>query len=311
MLFVGDLWLMAHVSAENNKISELIVMCDQDNLIQFVSRSFARFFGSEPQQWHGQPFAPGDNSATEGRPARYRTTACVQGQDLTIIWTETLLSGGERLYAGVPAERLDENDDYPLEQAAAESSTPPNAEPAAADPRLKLLATMSHEMRTPLNGILGMTNLLLETQLTPNQLSYAESVRECGSALLALINDLLDYSKMDAGRIDLEQKIFKPQALLQSVAELLSPRAAEKGIEIAAYVDPAIPPAVYADEARLRQVLINLAGNGVKFTDTGGVCLEMNLDRLENNKAHVVFSVRDTGVGIEPEMQQRIFDEYQ
>ena len=175
---------------------------------------------------------------------------------------------------------------------------------------MRLLATMSHEMRTPLNGILGMTSLLLETALEPNQRAYAQSVRESGAALLALINDLLDYSKIEAGKLTLEQTAFDPTSLVQGVAELLSPKAADKGVEIAAYVDSAVPGRLYGDEARLRQVLINLAGNGVKFTDAGGVSIEAHLADSEDGAVRVVFTVRDTGIGIPKDIQSSIFEEF-
>ncbi|MCK5750710.1 MAG: response regulator, partial [Oricola sp.] len=178
------------------------------------------------------------------------------------------------------------------------------------DPKVQLLATMSHEMRTPLNGILGMTSLLLDTALQPNQRAYAESVRESGVSLLALINDLLDYSKIEAGRLDIERAPFNPLNLVQSIAELLSPKAADKGIEITACVDGAVPEELFGDEARLRQVLINLAGNGVKFTDAGGVAIEARLVDHEDGLAHVAFCVRDTGIGIAEHKLDRLFQAF-
>lgn len=286
----------SHKGVSSNSNRELIVVCDDEGMIRFVSQSFARFFGAPAQSWHGRAFSPGGGAAAAGAPACYRTEARAGDRAFIVDWTETLLSGGERLYVGAP--QSNGADDEPL------------AEESAADPKLQLLATMSHEMRTPLNGILGMTSLLLDTGLEPNQRAYAESVRESGVALLALINDLLDYSKLEAGRLDIERAPFSPLTLVQSVAELLSPKAADKGIEITAYVDSAVPAELYGDEARLRQVLINLAGNGVKFTDTGGVGIEARLVAAENGGAHIAFSVRDTGIGIPEDKQVAIFEEF-
>ena len=288
---------------------ELIVICDDGGQVRFVSQSFARFFGAAVSSWYGCSFAPGGNIATQGAPARYRTTAKSGGRDYLVDWTETLLSGGERLFVGSPCLDLDD-EIAPSDIAITETQA---LEPVVedADSKMRFLATMSHEMRTPLNGILGMTNLLLDTALEPDQRAYTESVRESGVALLALINDLLDYSKIDAGKLELDDVHFSMQSLVQGVAELLSPRAAEKGVEIATVVDGSLPAQLHGDEGRLRQVLINLAGNGVKFTDAGGVSIEARTVTFEDeNIVRVAIDVRDTGVGIPEDMLATIFDEF-
>jgi len=164
---------------------------------------------------------------------------------------------------------------------------------------------MSHEIRTPLNGVMGMLSLLSKTTLTPDQESYISTARESGEHLLTLVNDLLDYARMDAGHIALEASEVHLEPLLQSVAELLSPRAFANGIEIAWSLDPRLAT-IHADEGRLRQILFNLAGNAIKFTISGGVLIHVGLtdDRL------VRFSVRDTGPGIPPEARERIFEAF-
>ncbi|MHA7871223.1 MAG: response regulator [Hyphococcus sp.] len=274
-------------------IRELIVLCDRNDTIRFVSRSFADYFGAPVDDWHGRTFAPGGKAATPGAPAAYRTSAQAGGRERVVDWEETVLDSGERLYVGAARDSDGEAAGDPIKTAA----------------DMRWLATMSHEMRTPLNGILGMVGLLLDTSLAPNQRAYAESVRESGVALLALINDLLDFAKIEAGRLQLDAAPFSPYALLQSIAELLSPRAADKDIEVAAYVDNRIPSKLFGDEARLRQILINLAGNAVKFTDTGGVSIEAHLVTL-GDAARIRVDVRDTGIGIPEEKQAAIFQEF-
>lgn len=274
--------------------NELIALCDGEGCIRFVSRSFAEFFGASASNWFGRSFAPG-GAATGASSRRYKTSAKAAAGECTIEWEETQLASGERLYVGSPL---------------ASQSARRAEQPRQDSDKMRFLATMSHEMRTPLNGILGMTGLLLDTDLSANQRAYAEAVRESGAALLALINDILDYSKLEAGRLDLEQSLFDPYALVQNVTELLSPRAADKGIEIASFVDPATPRRLVGDEARLRQVLINLAGNGVKFTDRGGVAIEASIVDAGGGEFDFAVSVRDTGVGIPGDAQQRIFEEF-
>ncbi len=183
---------------------------------------------------------------------------------------------------------------------------------AANQAKSRVLATVSHEFRTPLNGILGLTGLLMETPLTPDQETYARAVHSSGEALLALVDDMLDFSRIEAGRLELRPAPTDVEALLQEIAELLAGRAHAKGIDIAAEVGAALPPIVMVDPARLRQVLINLAGNGVKFTEAGGVTLAAKVagPPAEGSVA-LAFSVADTGPGIAPEEAERLFGEFE
>ena len=273
---------------------DFIVLCDQGDVIRFVSRSFADAFGQAPEKWHGQVFAPGADAAP-GDSVTFKTAGAGGG---AIDWRLDRLLGGEKLYAGKPAPA-------PAGESAHGAETPAGHD----SPQMKFVATISHEMRTPLNGILGMATLLLDTELSANQRAYVDAMKQSGDGLLRLINDLLDLSKLDAGRLDLEKAPFDPYTLVQGVAELLAPRAAEKGIEIGCFVDPSTPRRLIGDEARIRQSLINLAGNAVKFTDVGGVAIEVSAEAAPQG-VRLICAVRDTGVGIDLDAAPRLFDEF-
>jgi signal transduction histidine kinase/CheY-like chemotaxis protein len=178
---------------------------------------------------------------------------------------------------------------------------------AASEAKSRFLTTMSHEVRTPISGILGMADLLREASLDPENASYVEAIRSSGSALIALIDEILDLSKIEAGRIDLVVETVDLRRLTEGVVELLAPRAQSKGIEIAASFSAAAPRFVRADGLRLRQVLTNLAGNAVKFTDRGGLCVAV--ERGERGAAQ--FSIIDTGPGVPADRRAAIFDSFE
>ncbi|MDE2363933.1 MAG: response regulator [Hyphomicrobiales bacterium] len=178
---------------------------------------------------------------------------------------------------------------------------------AASEAKSRFLATVSHEVRTPLNGILGMTDLLSSMPLEAEARSYLAAIRTSGVALASLIDEILDFSRIEAGRLDLEDAPFDLAPLVEGVVELLAPRAQGKGIEIAAAIGADVPARVVGDASRLRQILINLAGNAVKFTEAGGVGLRV----LRGEKGALVFRVEDTGPGIPADRRAKIFEEFE
>ena len=195
----------------------------------------------------------------------------------------------------------------PLEDGRRLVVAEPSAERLMAQERF--LATLSHEIRTPLNGVLGMTGLLERTRLDASQKDYVAALRASGEHLLGLVNDVLDFAKLDAGRVELETAPTDVERLLQGVCELLSPRAYAAGLEIA-WAVPAGIPMVLADDGRLRQILFNLAGNAVKMTKAGGVLVEVARRPSGGDGVRLRFSVRDTGPGLAREAQARVFEEF-
>ncbi len=287
---------------------DLIVRRDAENGITYANDTFCRLSGHPHPELIGTPFAlpvmqQGESALMADGSRIYDQRIATSDGPRWIAWRDVMVrtgSGTQVLSVG-----RDISDRVEAEHRLSEARD--QAE-AASRAKSRFLAMISHEIRTPLSGILGMSNLLLETDLTAEQTTYAKAVKNSGGVLLSLIEEILDFSKIEAGRLDIAEHPFDLRALIEETVELIAPRAQEKKLEIGSYVDERLPAKLIGDAARLRQVLLNLAGNAVKFTERGGVAVIVEPGTAGND---VRFLVQDTGIGIAPSEQGRIFLEFE
>jgi signal transduction histidine kinase/CheY-like chemotaxis protein len=211
--------------------------------------------------------------------------------------TADLELSNERLRAEI-AERRKVEEQLQQAKVAAEAANRAKSE---------FLANMSHEIRTPMNGVMGMTEIALKTEMTTEQRRYLTLVKESADSLLAIINDVLDFSKIEAGKLELDPRPFDLREWISDTARILAVKAEDKGLELLCHVVADVPTALVGDPVRLRQVIVNLVGNAIKFTEVGEVEIRVETESLSEDEAVLRFSVRDTGIGIAPEKQQAIF----
>jgi len=298
---------------------DAIVRRAPDSRITYANDAFFKLFGLTPQTAINQPFAPelhpesrapnfGSFAGRETGHARVKYDQHVRTAYgwRWIAWEDYAVRDAGGKLIEVQSVGRDITERKALEDALTDARD--KAE-AASRAKSGFLATMSHEIRTPMNGVLGMARLLLETKLGPEQRTYASAIQQSGESLLSLIEDILDFSKIESGTVTLEEDEVEPRNAVEGVVELLSPRAHAKGIEVVAVVAPDTPAAVRTDGVRLRQVLTNLVGNAIKFTEKGGVRVDVGLEEMRGRR-YLRFEVRDTGVGVPIEKRKDIFNEF-
>jgi len=297
-------------------LGDLVVHRDREGRIVHVNQVFADLLGQDAEALTGRTLTELGINVGIVPDAAFSDGECLSSTDVEIH-----SSKGARWYSWIELSVRDKTSDAVSHRAIARDITArKRAETAlinareraehASQAKSRFLATVSHEIRTPMNGIIGMGTLLAETELTPEQQTYVGAISTSAGSLLALIEDLLDYSKIEAGRFEPEPQPVSPRELAESVVELLAARAHAKNIGIASFVAPDVPTVISADPGRLRQVLLNLVGNAVKFTECGGVTVSVTTDG-QSPAGTIRFAVADTGPGLRREDMTRIFEEFE
>lgn len=295
----------------------VILRRDDEGRLTFANKAFFKTFAVAPETAIGRPFSAElceesssvPLSVADGvRQQRFAQHVVTLNGPRWIEWEEQLVAAptGNRFEVQSVGRDV-------TEQRRAESQLAEARDQAEAANRAKgrFLATMSHEIRTPMNGILGMASLLQDTTQTPEQQTYVRAIDQSARTLLALIDEILDFSKIEAGKLELSEAPFAIETCVQGAVELLAPRAHEKGLEIAWSVSPQLPRLVTGDEARVRQILLNLVSNAVKFTDAGGVSVRVGGAEQQADDVLIEMVVEDTGIGLSADDMRGLFTEFE
>src|SRR5690606_29579067 len=293
-------------------LGDIIIHRDREGRIVYANRVLADLLGCKPDELIGKNLRDVGvdvglvpDSAFSGGEHLSSTDVVIRAKS-GIRWFSWIeLSARDKTNNAV-SHRAIARDITALKRAEEAANFARERAESANQAKTRFLATVSHEIRTPMNGIMGMAKLLADTRLSPEQRTYVSAVSTSASALLALIEDLLDYSKIEFGRFQLRAEDVSPREMAENVVELLAPRAHAKSIGLGCYIDPRVPHTIKADPDRLRQVLLNIIGNAVKFTESGGVLVELSVER-----GMLRFDVTDTGPGLETGDLDRVFEEFE
>lgn len=297
-------------------LGDLVVHRDREGRITYANKVFGELVGRDPRDLLDLTLGQLGIEVGLVPDAAFFERECLSSTDVSIrtpaglrwfSWTELSVHDKE---LGAVSHRAIARDITARKRAEASLIAARERAEYASQAKSRFLATVSHEIRTPMNGIMGMAKLLADTSLSPEQRTYVSAVSTSASALLALIEDLLDYSKIEAGRFDPEPQPMSPREIVDNVVELLASRALGKGIGLGSHVEPNVPQMVTADPGRVRQVLLNLIGNAIKFTDAGGVLVSVSRTSGEDGD-RIIFSVTDTGPGMREADLERIFEEFE
>jgi len=301
--------------------SDLIIVLEPDSTVRYVSPSIERLLGYEPPAIVGTALFDILHPEDAARAREFVAAAAGRaGVTEPLAWRLRHRDGTWRHVENVGTNLLDEpsvrglvlNTRDVSERTRIEAELERARDAALESARLKseFLANMSHEIRTPMNGVLGMTSLLAETELTPEQREFAETAHSCAGSLLTVINDILDFSKIEAGKLAFEVVDFDLWSTIDGAFEVVAGGARSKQLALAAFVDANVPTSLRGDPGRVQQVLTNLVGNAVKFTDRGEVVVSVAVVEQTSRDLALRVTVRDTGIGIAPEAQQRLFDAF-
>ncbi|MBN1516413.1 PAS domain S-box protein [Candidatus Sumerlaeota bacterium] len=327
---IFDISEQRHAEAELRQLSRAVeqssssvVITDLSGRIEYVNPCFTQLTGYTTKEAIGKNpriLKSGEHNAefyenlwkTIRSGNEWRGEFCNRRKDGSLYWEMATISPVRNEDGEITHFVAVKEDITQQKNAEAELHEARHQAEVANQAKSEFLANMSHEIRTPMNAILGFSDLLKSSQLSPKEQSYLDAIRSSGNALLTLINDILDLSKVEAGKLELQYESFSLSQLLAEIQTVFTPKAKEKALRLELEIDPDMPDYIYLDEVRLRQILFNIVGNALKFTHAGSVTLRAggHVDLDQSDRMHLVIEVEDTGIGIPQSQQEKIFDSF-